>query len=68
MFDPSTEMWTWVSGEAYVDPQGSYGSLRTPDYANSPPPREDASMWIGTDGSLWLFGGAQFPTDRELSG
>jgi N-acetylneuraminic acid mutarotase len=52
--------WTWVAGS---DPSsvstGVYGTRGVPADGNVPPPRERAMTWRGTDGSLWLFGGAR---------
>jgi N-acetylneuraminic acid mutarotase len=52
--------WTWVAGsDSSSVSTGVYGTKGVPADANVPPPRERAMTWRGTDGSLWLFGGAR---------
>jgi N-acetylneuraminic acid mutarotase len=58
MFDPSTSMWTWVSGSNLAGHPGVYGVQGTPDPANVPGARFGAVSWTGADGKLWLFGGS----------
>lgn len=50
--------WTWIAGTNQGNTTGVYGTLGVPDPANTPGGRVDASSWYGSDGSLWLFGGA----------
>jgi len=56
-YEPSSGLWTWVSG-AYDGPQrGLYGTKGVPDSDNVPGARQGAISWIDSSGNLWLFGG-----------
>ena len=63
-FNPSTGLWTWVSGSSTLNcvstvcsVAGSYGTLETPATGNVPGGRQDGSAWTDSQGNLWLFGG-----------
>jgi len=57
MFNPSTGLWTWVSGSNAGGATGDYGTLGIPSPTNSPGGKAYASGWIDSSGNLWLFGG-----------
>ncbi len=72
-FNPSTEQWTWMSGNstsicweadsaAWCGQDGIFGTLGTPAIGNIPPSRNTAATWVDTTGNLWLFGGLQGQT------
>lgn len=54
----SNGQWTWVSGANTINEPGVYGALGTPDPANAPGARKDASAWMDASGNVWLFGGS----------
>lgn len=56
-FAPSTGLWTWVSGSAFADAEGVYGTLGTDSIGTSPGARYGSVPWIDAHGNLWLFGG-----------
>ena len=70
-FNPSTQDWTWMSGNSNVNCTGTcgfpdalyydgvYGALGTPAAANLPGSRRGVSNanWTDASGNLWLFGG-----------
>jgi hypothetical protein len=56
-FNPTTKVWTWVSGASTGDQAGVYGTQGTPASTNVPGARSDAVSWIDSNGNLWLFGG-----------
>jgi N-acetylneuraminic acid mutarotase len=56
-YDPSTNLWTWMSGANITDQPATYGTLGTATPGNVPPSREWAVGWIDKSGNLWLFGG-----------
>ncbi|MGB0063796.1 MAG: chitobiase/beta-hexosaminidase C-terminal domain-containing protein [Terracidiphilus sp.] len=67
-FNPTTELWTWVSGNSTFPTSttascadynlcGVYGTLGTPAADNVPGGREGATVWIDGSGNLWVFGG-----------
>ncbi|MGA2990094.1 MAG: kelch repeat-containing protein [Candidatus Korobacteraceae bacterium] len=62
-FNPTTKMWTWVSGSSTGGALGVYGTQGVASPSNVPGAREVAVSWIDRSGNLWLFGGAGGPTD-----
>ncbi len=56
-YDPSSNMWTWVSGANTWGQFGTYGTLGTAAPANIPGSRTNPATWIDKSGNLWLFGG-----------
>jgi uncharacterized repeat protein (TIGR03803 family) len=56
-FNPTSEMWTWISGANAGNQPGVYGTQDVPSPANIPGARELAVSWIDASGNLWLFGG-----------
>lgn len=52
----ANNQWTWVKGDGN-NGNGTYGTLGVAATANNPGARHQAASWLGTDGSLWLFGG-----------
>jgi N-acetylneuraminic acid mutarotase len=56
-FEPSTEKWTWVSGDAFVGQPGVYDIKGTASTSGKPGARESGVSWIDSSGNLWLFGG-----------
>jgi N-acetylneuraminic acid mutarotase len=68
-FDPSTQEWTWVSGDNFLGTfvsqsgwgqAGVYGWLGVPDPGNNPGSRINSATWTDADGNLWLLGGGGF--------
>ena len=70
MFKPSTNQWTWVSGNQttsngfsfngnyfYAGVAPIYGTLGEAAPTNSPGARDNAATWVDNGGNLWLFGG-----------
>jgi N-acetylneuraminic acid mutarotase len=57
MFDPSSNEWEWIGGSNSVESTGIYGKLGAADAGNIPGARLTSSIWTGSDGTLWLFGG-----------
>lgn len=57
MYDPVTNMWTWMSGDSTVS-SGNYGVLGMPSTNNFPKNRGyGSSCWVDSIGDLWLFAG-----------
>jgi N-acetylneuraminic acid mutarotase len=56
-YNPSTGLWTWISGANVVNATGIYGTLGTAGAGNVPGARYSANSWIDSSGNLWLFGG-----------
>ena len=56
-FNPSSKMWTWVSGSNTANAAGVYGTMGVPAAGNVPGARFGSVSWIDAQGNLWLFGG-----------
>jgi N-acetylneuraminic acid mutarotase len=58
-FNPTTNMWTWMSGSNTIGAVGSYGTQGITATTNIPSAREFSVSWTDKSGNLWLFGGTQ---------
>jgi hypothetical protein len=56
-FNPTTGMWTWISGSATANASGSYGTQGVPAPTNMPGDRALPITWTDGSGNFWLFGG-----------
>jgi N-acetylneuraminic acid mutarotase len=63
-YNPSTNVWTWMSGrstvvcaDTYCGQPGVYGTKGTPAFGNAPSGRTNAVGWSDSDGNLWLYSG-----------
>lgn len=57
-FNPSTGLWTWVSGSNVAGDPGAYGTMGVAAPGNMPPARDSAVTWLDAVGDLWQFGGS----------
>lgn len=57
VYDPTTQMWTWVSGSTGANATGVYGTQGVASSSNAPGARSNAMNWTDSAGHLWLFGG-----------
>ncbi len=64
-YDPSTNKWTWISGDSSVNKPGIYGVQGKADAANKPGARYVSVSWKDASGNLWLFGGYGYDTNNE---
>lgn len=59
VYDPATNMWTWMKGPNTGDFLGNYGQLGVESSSNLPPAKSYAACnWVDAQGDLWMFGGA----------
>lgn len=58
VYDPATEMWTWMKGSSLTNQAGVFGTQGVPADANTPSSRSPAVTWTDANGKLWLFGGS----------
>lgn len=56
-YDPTTNIWTWMSGSKFRNPTANYGTKGVASADNQPPGRYGHSMWIDDSGNVWLYGG-----------
>ena len=62
-FDPITSMWTWMQGPGTLNQPAVFGTLGVPSPLNTPGARGfGIATWVGSDGNLWMYGGASFTT------
>jgi hypothetical protein len=63
MFDPSTNLWTWISGSSTPFAGGVYGVEAVASAANVPGARSGAVNWSDGNGNLWLLGGGGYASN-----
>lgn len=56
-YRPSTNNWTWMSGDTVRNSPGVYGTLGIPNKLNKPGSREGCVSWSDDYGNFYLFGG-----------
>ena len=63
MYNPATNMWTWMSGSSQSSQPAVYGQKGLAAATNSPGARYTCaqnSAWVDILGKLWLYGGRGF--------
>jgi len=58
MYDPATNMWTWMTGSTLPTLVGTYGVKGVTSPANTPGSKARALGWVDNNGVLWLYGGS----------
>jgi len=58
-YNPTTGMWTWVSGSNLANALSAYGSQGVASPSNMPGARDSAVSWTDHSGNFWFFGGCQ---------
>ncbi len=66
-FDPVSGNWAWMKGSWGFYKPGTYGTLGTPETANTPGARQNSVSWTDPSGALWLFGGYGCDGTGDLS-
>jgi len=56
-FAAAEVQWSWMKGADVPREVPTYGTLGTPDMANTPGARASEVSWTDASGALWLFGG-----------
>ena len=59
-FNPTTDVWTWVTGGSGGEQAGVYGTKGTPAVGNAPGSRYYATSWFDELGNFWVYGGYGF--------
>jgi len=67
-YEIATGNWAWMEGSNTPNVNGTYGTQGTPNAANTPGSRRDATGWTANDGTLWLFGGLGLPASGATAG
>jgi Galactose oxidase, central domain len=57
MYDPGTQLWTWMNGPSTANSAGTYGTQGLASAGNVPRSRHSGVTWADSAGHLWLFGG-----------
>lgn len=56
-FDPTTGLWTWVSGSNTPNATAVWGTQGVAAAGNVPGARMGGNAWLDASGNVWLFGG-----------
>lgn len=56
-YNPTSNKWTWVSGDNALETKAVYGTKGTSNAGNKPGARYVSASWVDADGNFWLFGG-----------
>ena len=59
-YNPTTGLWTWMSGSNVTGTSGVYGTQGTAAPGNTPGARYSPMSWADEAGNLWLFGGTVY--------
>ncbi|HEX8677771.1 MAG TPA: kelch repeat-containing protein, partial [Segetibacter sp.] len=62
-YDPTTNIWTWVSGDNVPGSDGVYGTKGVASPSNKPAGRMLAVAWMDSTDNLWVFGGEGYFND-----
>ena len=54
-YDPSSDEWTWISGDSTSYSPPVYGLKGVPANENNPGSLEGAAYWADKDGNFWLY-------------
>ena len=65
-YNPSTGIWTWMSGATTINANGIYGTQGVPNVTNVPGAREFMASWTDAAGDLLLFGGYGFDSAGNI--
>lgn len=57
MYNTSTNVWTWMSGQSIGIVPPNYGTIGIPSPTNTPGSRWSFARWKDLSGNFWLFGG-----------
>ncbi|HEX6430452.1 MAG TPA: kelch repeat-containing protein [Niastella sp.] len=66
-YNPTTDRWTWISGDNTRNNTGIYGTKGTAAAANKPGSRDSHSGWVDATGNFWLFGGEDAPAGNVFN-
>jgi hypothetical protein len=67
MYSPSTNQWTWVSGDNTRNSAGSYGGKGTAAAGNKPGGRYYEAGWKDAAGNFWIFAGKGYDKDGSFN-
>jgi len=66
-YNPSTNQWSWISGNNFCFSPGNYGTIGVANSTNKPGARNGAVNWTDNNGDLWLFGGLGVATNSATT-
>ena len=61
MYNPATNLWTWMGGSQISNQNGVYGTLNVPSVNNIPGGRQATGCTQDNAGNFYLFGGLGYP-------
>ena len=56
-YNPTSNEWTWVKGEKFVNPPPIFGTKGIASTLNNPRARSACGGWKDKQGNLWIYGG-----------
>jgi N-acetylneuraminic acid mutarotase len=56
-YNPTTNQWTWMTGDVGLNGVPVYGTQGTPSALNNPEPLQGHAMVKDSNGMIWVFGG-----------
>jgi len=69
MYDPATNLWTWMKGGSTRNNPGIYGTKGLSAPANTPGARTFAAMtWVDNQNNLWMYGGMGYDVTGAIQG
>jgi N-acetylneuraminic acid mutarotase len=60
MFNPASNLWTWIGGSQTPGEVSVYGTMGLPAAGNQPGARSGSAAWTDSSGNFWMFGGYGF--------
>jgi len=67
-YDPSSNQWTWMSGDSTSSVKGVYGTKGTPASGNKPGARYHSVGTLDASGNLLLFSGSGYAQSNAIPG
>ena len=66
MFNPTTGLWTWVTGSGTINVSGTYGTKGQAAVGNTPGSRDSGIGWVGSNNNLYFFGGTGYSSSGRF--
>ncbi len=67
-YDPTTDVWTWMSGPNVRNQYGGYGIKGVASALNFPGTRHGSIVWKDKNDNFWLFGGVGYAQTGPVGG
>lgn len=64
-YNPTSNLWTWISGDNTINQSGIYGTKGIVAPGNKPGSRHSLLSWTDASGNLFLFGGGGYASSTK---